>query len=300
MLKEEEPVRLPNVGPQLTSGKFSQTETWNNLYAQIISGIQKCEWPEHTGLFTLYDKKQGNGVKPIKDPCMKYLKSRGWALEAPSRVATAIRSGNIDAAFTVENKLFCVEWETGNISSSHRSLNKLALGLIQGDFIGEVLIVPSRAMYYYLTDRIGNIRELEPYFPIFQAIRILEGILAIVVIEHDQVSTQAPPIPKGNDGSSLIRRESKQREKYGSESHGSLQSGRKNEKLVHSGKERSPEHGNGTNGRYSARVDAYATHAVGDPVGQALCDPWSAQRTEHGRTDPGLVDPCAHAGPTIG
>jgi hypothetical protein len=206
LVKEGRPNELANVEPQIAPGKFSQTDTWKTLYTQIINGIKKCEWPEHTGSFTLYDQKQGNGVKPIKEPCMEYLQSQGWELETYSRVATAIKPGAIDATIPIGNKLFCVEWETGNISSSHRALNKLSVGLIQGDFIGGVLIVPSRAMYYYLTDRIGNIREIEPYFPIFKAIRIIEGILSIIVIEHDQISKDVPPIPKGYDGNSLNRK----------------------------------------------------------------------------------------------
>lgn len=206
LMEEISSNQLANVEPPITPGKFSQTETWKKLHEQITGAILKCEWPENTGTFTLYDEQEGNGVTPIKKPCMEYLKSQGWQLETPSRVATAIKPGKIDATIPVGDKLFCVEWETGNISSSHRALNKLAVGLIQGDFIGGVLIVPSRKMYYYLTSRVGNIRELKPYFPIYQAIRVLNGILAIIVIEHDMVSKEVPPIPKGKDGNSLGRR----------------------------------------------------------------------------------------------
>jgi len=37
---------------------------------------------------------------------------------------------------------FAVEWETGNVSSSHRSLNKLSLGIIQEEIVGGALLVP--------------------------------------------------------------------------------------------------------------------------------------------------------------
>lgn len=56
-----------------------------------------------------------------------------------------------------------IEWETGNISSSHRSMNKLAIALATGKIQAGVLIVPSRNLYEHLTDRIGNIGELSGY-----------------------------------------------------------------------------------------------------------------------------------------
>jgi hypothetical protein len=55
-------------------------------------------------------------------------------------------------------------------------------------------------MYIYLTDRIDNIAELEPYFDFWTATSCKEGILEIVVIEQDGTSTRVPRIPKGTDG----------------------------------------------------------------------------------------------------
>ncbi|MGA1841038.1 MAG: hypothetical protein ACMUIU_10470 [bacterium] len=49
-----------------------------------------------------------------------------------------------DATYIVGDRLFCVEWETGNISSSHRAINKMALGIIRDILIGGILIVPTR------------------------------------------------------------------------------------------------------------------------------------------------------------
>lgn len=102
------------------------------------------------------------------------------------------------------DRLFALEWETGNISSTHRALNKMTLGLLKGLLIGGVLIVPTRAMYKYLTDRVGNYPEIEPYFPLGRALRIDEGLLAVFAIEHDAVSKSAPRIPKGTDGRALL------------------------------------------------------------------------------------------------
>ena len=40
--------------------------------------------------------------------------------------------------------------------------------MLQGEVSGGVLIVPSRAMYRYLTDRVGNVKELEPYYDLWR------------------------------------------------------------------------------------------------------------------------------------
>lgn len=76
----------------------------------------------------------------------------------------------------------------------------MALGLLKGVLACGILVVPSRAMYRYLTDRIGNITELRPYFLVWKSIPCKEGLLEIVVIEHDATSVKVPRILKGTDG----------------------------------------------------------------------------------------------------
>jgi hypothetical protein len=110
----------------------------------------------------------------------------------------------MDATYPVGDRLFCVEWETGNISSSHRALNKMSLGILEKVLIGGALIVPTRAMYKYLTDRVGNLQELEPYFLFWRAFNVDEGFLLVIGVEHDAVSLNVPRIPKGTDGRALL------------------------------------------------------------------------------------------------
>jgi hypothetical protein len=114
------------------------------------------------------------------------------------------RLGDLDAVLTGPAKPIVVEWETGNISSSHRSINKLTLLLKTQIISAGVLVVPSRKLYVYLTDRIGNIQEIKPYFSLWKSVPCREGILEIVVIEHDATSKDVPRIPKGTDGRALI------------------------------------------------------------------------------------------------
>jgi len=131
------------------------------------------------------------------------LAKLGWNLETKIAIAARVRPGPLDATKHVGDKIFAVEWETGNISSSHRALNKLALGIISGVLIGGVLILPTRNMYKYLTDRVGNLEELEPYFPLWRTLQCDEGLLAVMAIEHDAVSKEVPRIRKGTNGRAL-------------------------------------------------------------------------------------------------
>jgi hypothetical protein len=120
-------------------------------------------------------------------------------LQIPAR----IEPGPIDVSTAVDSKRFAVEWETGNISSSHRAMNKLAMGLLKGVLIGGVLVTPTRNMYPYLTDRIGNFEELSPYFDIWKSMSIDDGLLAVMSIEQDDLSKEVPKFPKGTNGRAL-------------------------------------------------------------------------------------------------
>lgn len=192
----------------ISAGQFPDSKEWGLIEQDIHSAIKSIQWPLGSGSFTLYEESgkqrgKGNGVKPIKLACMERLKGLGWKLESPVDIATVKRPGPMDATCQVKNKLFCVEWETGNISSSHRAINKMALGIIKDVLIGGALILPTRNMYNYLTDRVGNYPEIEPYFPLWKSIQVKEGVLAVIAIEYDSVSRNVPRIPKGTDGRAL-------------------------------------------------------------------------------------------------
>lgn len=189
-------------------GGFSSSKDWSRILDQVTTAIKSIEWPPRSGSFTLHDqygkkRGEGSGVKPIKKACMARLAVMGWHLETPVDIATVRRPGPMDATYRVRDRLFCIEWETGNISSSHRALNKIVLGILKNILLGGLLIVPTREMYRYLTDRVGNFRELEPYFPLWKSIQVKEGFLAVIAIEHDAVSKDVPRIEKGTDGRAL-------------------------------------------------------------------------------------------------
>jgi len=79
----------------------------------------------------------------------------------------------------------------------------MAVGLLDGILAGGILVLPSREMYQYLTDRVGNFVEIAPYFPVWRNLQINEGVLAVFEIEHDATSLVVPPIKKGTNGRAL-------------------------------------------------------------------------------------------------
>lgn len=200
-------------------GAFSESDDWATIRDKVHSTIEQAEWPIGRGQFIIHPESgkktgMGNGVVPIKARPMQLLKDDGWTLEYPwtitsradTEAETAERNrkgskpGDIDAAKQYDEGLVVVEWETGNVSSSHRAINKMALGLVEKKCIAGVLVVPNMRLARYLTDRIGNIEELRPYFPLWKALNVADGVLELVVIEQDGESLDVPRIPKGKDG----------------------------------------------------------------------------------------------------
>jgi hypothetical protein len=176
-----------------------------------------------------------NGVVPLRQLFRANLEGSGWKAEEPlslkeyferirkddnlaqifmfpetpiAAVLDPLHEGVGDFDFWLRSDRgfrTVVEWETGNISSSHRSLNKMCLALTGGLVDAAVLVVPSAMLYVHLTDRIGNVRELQPYFYFWNMFAQLldKGLLAIIVVEQDGLihSTDLRDfIPAGTDG----------------------------------------------------------------------------------------------------
>lgn len=202
-------LKVVGVEELVSKGDFAKSPEWKKIRNTVIESAKAVVWPPGSDKFTIHAQSgkksgEGNGVKPIKEAAMVYLKEQGWEIESPWPIAHRVKPGNMDAAYNSKSGLVAVEWETGNISSSHRSMNKMCLGLITDAIVAGILVVPSRALYPYLTDRIGNIAELEPYFPLWKSTPCKEGVLEIIVVEHDDASTDVPKIKKGTDGRALL------------------------------------------------------------------------------------------------
>lgn len=173
----------------------------------VRSAIGNVVWPERSRKFTIRPVVDGNGILPIKVGFVRKLKTLGWKLEERPVLAKGLGPGKVDALkLLVGGRQFAAEWETGNISSSHRALNKICMGILEGHLAGGVLILPDRDLYQYLTQRIGNYKELAPYFPVYRHLKEVEGFLAVFAVSHDRISDEVALIPKGMDGHSLQRR----------------------------------------------------------------------------------------------
>ena len=184
-----------------------------------------------------------NGVVPIRNQFLRRLRELGWQSERPTglgRNSSLLKSaeekaevrlvefpgkriftpqdkdwaevfnetvGHFDFYSELEGGIRCVvEWETGNISSSHRSMNKLCLVMMAQLIDIAVLVVPSVDLYRHLTDRTGNWKELSPYLAFWNRFgaQLQRGLLAITVVEHDELTDDEsiPYIPQGKDGRS--------------------------------------------------------------------------------------------------
>lgn len=214
-------------------GDVLSSADWKSLHESYVRSIVSIDFPEGTGSLTLKRRAKGaggqwqrNGVNYLKSRFINHItEEEGWQAEGLVDLASDRNQPQIQLYPTrelyhepvtsdfggfdfvskgEEGHRIAIEWETGNISSSHRSMNKLALALANGALEIGVLIVPSRSLYQHLTDRIGNIGELSGYLPMWESLKytVNRGLLAITVVEHDALTDEVafPYLPLGNDG----------------------------------------------------------------------------------------------------
>ncbi|MEX1198383.1 MAG: hypothetical protein WEB57_11060 [Pseudohongiellaceae bacterium] len=200
-------------------GNVVSSPDWKQLHESYVRAIESIEHPKGSGSLTLRRKArlannqwQRNGVGYLKLEFLAYMRDHEkWKAETdvelsrereqpplllyPSmeeyREPITSNFGGFDFMTEAnDGTKVAIEWETGNISSSHRSMNKLAIALSKGLIDVGVLIVPSRELYEHLTDRIGNIGELSGYLAMWEGLRstVARGLLAITVVEHDSLT----------------------------------------------------------------------------------------------------------------
>lgn len=193
-------MKIVKVVDIISKGDFIASQDFAKVLDDVKKAIGKVVWDDNNTTFTINPTLKGNGVNPIKNKFVGHLKSLKWTAEGRIALINGLNPGPIDALIETPHGKFAVEWETGNISSTHRALNKIALGILQNALIGGILVLPTRALAKYLTDRIGNYEEIEPYIQFYRAFNVDHAYLAIIAVEHDATSDTVPLIPKGKDG----------------------------------------------------------------------------------------------------
>lgn len=214
-------------------GGIISSQDWQAFHRSYVRSIESIEHPRGSGSLKLRRKSlrpngkfQRNGVNYLRKGFLDHIMDvEGWKSEGvvdlskdrdqppirlyPSmelyREPIASKFGGFDFHTKgLGSNQIAIEWETGNISSSHRSMNKLAIALSAGIIDIGVLIVPSRLLYEHLTDRIGNIAELSGYLSMWEGLKatVERGVLAITVVEHDELTDDPaiPYLPSGKDG----------------------------------------------------------------------------------------------------
>ena len=214
-------------------GNVISSADWKTVHESYVRSIESIDHPAGSGSLTLKRKVklangqwERNGVGYLKSRFFNHIKEKeGWNPEGivdlgrdreqpPIKLYPSLESyrepitskiGGFDFATTAPGgSKVAIEWETGNISSSHRSMNKLAIALGYGIVQVGVTIVPSRHLYDHLTDRIGNIGELSGYLSLWESMKssVTRGLLAVTVVEHDALTDSGNHeyLPMGNDG----------------------------------------------------------------------------------------------------
>ncbi|MBS5905144.1 PDDEXK family nuclease [Roseomonas mucosa] len=214
-------------------GDVISSDDWKSVHDSYVRSIISIDHPRGSGSLQLRRKAKlannqwsRNGVGYLRSRFLEHMKgAENWKPEGivelardrdqpPIRLYPSLETyrepitsdfGGFDFVTTAANGTkIAIEWETGNISSSHRSMNKLAIALSNGIVQVGVLIVPSRDLYEHLTDRIGNIGELSGYLSMWESLKssVEKGLLAITVVEHDALTTDDtfPYLPVGSDG----------------------------------------------------------------------------------------------------
>ena len=198
------------------AGEFPSSSVWKRAETEVKAAIRKADWPHGSGRFLLNPEprvkpkggndRHPNGVDPIKIPMIDYLRLCGWETEALPELpvgtegSDVLTTGDLDALLLDDGSYVGFEWETGNVSSSHRAINKLLDGITRGTLQGGILVVSMRELARYLTERVGNFEELSPYFEFWGRYPVPEGILRIYGVTFDELNPEGPYIPKRTDG----------------------------------------------------------------------------------------------------
>jgi hypothetical protein len=153
-------LKIMDVVTLQSCGTYAVSRHWKKTRKQIHDAVKRCERPEF----------------------VSFLKTKGWAMDRRSRNAFDRALGYFDAVLPGPEKPVVVEWEAGDVSSSHYSMNKLTMFVSSGIISAGVLVVSSRRFYVRSGDRAGNFRELDAYLGLWKSVPCGAGVLELIVV----------------------------------------------------------------------------------------------------------------------
>ena len=121
-------MKIVHIETILSCGSYAKSRHWAKTRRSIHVAVKKCVWPPGSDKFTIYPQSgkkrdEGNGVGPIKKEFIEELRKRDWTIEGAAKNSLGQELGCFDAVLPGPEGPLVAEWETGNISSSHRSMN---------------------------------------------------------------------------------------------------------------------------------------------------------------------------------
>ena len=130
-------MKIVHIETVINCGTYARSKHWQVTRKALHASVRKCAWPPGSKTFTIHPQSgkkrdEGNGVGPIKMEFVRELRERGWTIEGAAKNHLGQQLGDFDAVLLGPHGPIVAEWETGNISSSHRSMNKLTMLVSDG------------------------------------------------------------------------------------------------------------------------------------------------------------------------
>ena len=130
-------MKIVHIETVVSCGPYAKSKHWRKTRRSIHAAVKKCAWPPGSKRFTIHPQSgkkhgEGNGVGPIRMEFIRELRKHGWTIEGAAKNQLGEDLGDFDAVLLGPQGPVVVEWETGNISSSHRSMNKLTMLVSDG------------------------------------------------------------------------------------------------------------------------------------------------------------------------
>ena len=83
-------MKIVHVETLISAGSFASSRHWKAIRGKLHRATKAVDWPE------------GNGVKPIKNECIRLLLEQAWSIESTFEKSLDFRLGGLDATLSLE------------------------------------------------------------------------------------------------------------------------------------------------------------------------------------------------------